>query len=271
MALNNYKVLGQSTSGTYEIIPIPTVSLTSNVATITTGLNHGLVAGDLFDISATNQAVLNIRAVTATVTASTAFTFPRTNANIGSTAQTTAYLYRYSNGFGNTVTNKAKASGVATLTTGTAHGASAGDWITVWINDTNFDGDAIVYDVPTSTTLRYVRVGSDVSSAAVTTGAFAAQRAISVYTVPASTQAVCSTLVVSNNLTHAGYFSAYIVPSGTSATSPPDRTIIFHRIALNAGESYNATMGYTLNAGDKVVVRASHAGMYFNLFGTELS
>lgn len=271
MALNNYKVLGQSTSGTYEIMPISTVALTSNIATINTGLNHGLVAGDLFDISATNQAVLNIRGVVASVTSSAAFTFPRTNANIGSTAQTTAYLYRYANALGNTVTNKAKTDGVATLTTGTAHGINPGDWITVWINDTLFDGDAIVYDVPTSTTLRYVKLGANVTSAAVASGALAAQKAISVYAVPSGMQAVCSTLTVSNNLTHAGYFSAYVVKSGDSIATPPDKSIVFHRIAVNAGESYNATMGYTLNAGDRVVVRASHAGMHFNLFGSELS
>ena len=162
---------------------------------------------------------------------------------------------------------------MATLTSAVAHGLAAGDWITAWLNDTNFDGDAIVHDVPNATTFRYVRVGANVSSAAIaaSTAAVAVQKAITVYTVPASTQAVVSTLTVANNLTHAGYFSAYIVPAALSATAPPDRTIVFHRIAVNAGESYNATLGYTLGAGDRVVVPGSHAGMHFNLFGTELS
>jgi hypothetical protein len=273
MALNNYKVLGQQSSGTYELLPITNIALTSNIATITTPVNHSIVAGDRFDISATTQSILNVRATAASAPTTTTFTFPRTNTNISSTAQTTAYLYRYSNGLGKTVTNKVKTGGVVTLTTGAAHGFVAGDWVSVWTNDTGIDGDFVIYDVPTTTTFRYMFIGTDISTTSITAGtaAVTVQPAITVYAVPANRSAVCSTLVVANSLTHAAYFTVYIVKSGDSATSPADKTIIANRIAVDAGESYNLTMGYTLATGDKVVVRASHAGMYFNLFGTELS
>lgn len=273
MALNEYKILGQVTSGTYQILPISSVALTSNIATITTGTAHGIVAGDLFDISATNQSILNIRGVAASAPTTTTFTFPRTTGNIGATAQTAAYLYKYSNASGAVVTNKVKAGGMATLTTSAAHGLAVGDWVTVWINDTNFDGDYVVYDAPTTTTFRYVAVGNDVATTAVTSGtaAVASQKATTVYTVPANRSTICSTLNCANNLTHAGYFSVYIVKSGDSLTSPADKTILHHRVAVISGETFSITMGHTLAAGDSIVVRASHAGMHFNLFGTELS
>jgi hypothetical protein len=273
MALNNYKVLGQSTSGTYAMLPISSVSLTSNFATINTGADHGMVAGDLFDISATTQSILNIRGVVAAAPTTSSFQFSRTNANIASIAQTTAYLYKYANAAGLVVIGKEKTSGMAKITTATTHGLGVGDWVTVWINDTAFDGDAMVYDIPDASSFRYILLGTNVATTAVSasTAAVAVQKAISVYTVPAGTQAVCSTLTVANNLTHSGYFSVYIVKAGDSVTAPPDKSLVSFRIAVDAGESYNMTMGHTLAAGDRVVVRASHAGMHFNLFGTELS
>ena len=273
MPLNNYKVLGQISSGSYNLLSIPTVNITSSVAFITTGNSHGLAVGDLFDISSTNQSALNVRYVTASVGNATQFQFFRWNANVGATSQTSAFAYSYANAQGRAISNKAKSNGIATLTTTSSHGFAAGDWITVGLNDSNFDGDAIVLSTPTSTTFTFVKLGADVGSIAVPdkTGAVAVQKALTVYTVPSSNQAVISTLVVANNLTHSAFFSTYIVRSGDSATAPPDSSIIFHRIAVNSGESYNATLGYSLDSGDRVVVRASHAGMYFNLFGTELS
>ena len=70
----------------------------------------------------------------------------------------------------NTVTNKALASNVATLTTGTAHGFVAGDHITVTGVDTTFDGGFVVASAPTTTTLTYARGASNVASTAVTGG-----------------------------------------------------------------------------------------------------
>jgi len=274
MALNTYKVLGQQSSGTYALLPISAVSLTSNLATVNTAaVEHGMQAGDLFDINASSQSILNIRGVAAATPTTDSFQFLRTSGNIASTAQTGAYVYTYKNNLGQIVIGKEKTNGMAKLTTVVSHNLNVGDWVTVWLNDTNFDGDVIVYDIPDATSFRYVDLGANVTTAAISpsTAACAVQKAISLYTVPAASAAVCSTLVVSNNLTHSGYFSAYIVKSGDSATSPPDKSIVFNRIAVDPGESYNATLGYTLAAGDRVVVRASHAGMHFNLFGSELS
>ena len=70
----------------------------------------------------------------------------------------------------NTVTNKALASNVATLTTGTTHGYVAGDQIVVSIGDPVFDGGFTVASAPTTTTLTYARTATNVASTAVTGG-----------------------------------------------------------------------------------------------------
>jgi len=260
MAISNYKILGQVTSGTYERLPINSRGLTTNQAYVGTPVPHGLALGDRYEVWSTDQT--------------TFVTSPLTNGNIADAAQTSAYLYKYANGQGKQVLNKQKTSGLVTLITNGAHGAAAGDLITVDINDTNYDGDFTIYDIVSSSAFRYIALGSDQSSASVITGtapgAVAIQKALTVFTVDASAQAIISTLSVSNTLNHSCYFYAHVVPSGLSKTSPPDRTMIANRIALDPGETYSMTMGYTLDQGDALVVRASHAGVYFTAFGTLL-
>lgn len=68
---------------------------------------------------------------------------------------------------GITVTNKQLTSNVATLTTATAHGISAGQSIQVDNVDTTFDGEHIVTAVPSTTTLRYALVAGNVASTPV--------------------------------------------------------------------------------------------------------
>jgi hypothetical protein len=73
-----------------------------------------------------------------------------------------------------TVSNRARASNVATLTFGSAHGYSVGDLIAVYLNSTSqtagvYCGNHTVASVPTSTTLTYSNTGSDEGSTASTT------------------------------------------------------------------------------------------------------
>lgn len=270
MALNSYKVLGQMSTGTYETLPITNISVTSNVATITTAVDHGLTDGDLVDINSTTVTALNIRVPVSTVPTTSTFTFPVT-AGDTSSSQSAAYVNLYKNGLGEYVTNKEKTGGIATLTSNVDHGLHPGDWVTVDINDNNFDGEYTVRTTPTTTTFTYVKVGADVTSAAVSSGAYAAQQAIDLYTPGAGKSAVCSTLSVSNVFDHTGYFSAYTVVNGDSTTSPLDKALVVNKIVVDPGETYSLTMGYTLGTGESLVVKGSHAGMNFNLYGTELS
>lgn len=67
----------------------------------------------------------------------------------------------------NTITNKALASNVATLTTATAHTLAIGDIVVVGTVDATFNGTHVVASVPTSTTFTYAKTNANVASAAV--------------------------------------------------------------------------------------------------------
>ena len=69
------------------------------------------------------------------------------------------------------ITNKAKSSTVATLTTSAAHGLSVGEYVAIFGVDDTFDGTYAVASTPSSTTFTYSLTGSTVSSVAVTTTA----------------------------------------------------------------------------------------------------
>jgi hypothetical protein len=90
------------------------------------------------------------------------------------------------------------------------------------------------------------------------------------YTVPASTQAVGSTLVVCN-LDTTGVIATYsiaVVPSGQTLAN---KHYTHYTQAVDARKSVRLTLGWTLAAGDKVYILASTANVAFNLFGSELT
>ena len=62
------------------------------------------------------------------------------------------------------VSNKALADDIATLTTSAAHGFLAGDIVTVTIGDAVFDGAQTILDVPTTTTFRFAKTNTNVSA-----------------------------------------------------------------------------------------------------------
>ena len=71
-----------------------------------------------------------------------------------------------------TISNKALTSNVATLSTGsTAHGLTTGDSVTVYGVDSTFNGTYTVLDAPTSTSFRYNKTATNVTST-VATGNF---------------------------------------------------------------------------------------------------
>lgn len=65
------------------------------------------------------------------------------------------------------ISNKALTNNVATLTTTTAHGLVVGDRVTVSGVDSTFNGTFTVTAVPTTTTFRYAKTATNVTSAAV--------------------------------------------------------------------------------------------------------
>lgn len=90
-----------------------------------------------------------------------------------------------------------------------------------------------------------------------------------VYTVPASTSAVVSTIHIANLTTSAATFRIYVRVNGTTAANA---NCIAYDVSLAANSLYAITTGLTLGAGDVITVRTSTAdALAFSVFGQEIS
>jgi glucose-6-phosphate dehydrogenase assembly protein OpcA len=88
------------------------------------------------------------------------------------------------------------------------------------------------------------------------------------YTVPSSTQAVISTIVVANRaLTDATYRIA-VRPNGATLAN---QHYIAYDVTVGGADSTNLTLGITVDAADVLTVYASTANLSFNVYGTEIS
>ena len=88
------------------------------------------------------------------------------------------------------------------------------------------------------------------------------------YTVPSSTSAVCSTLVICNQAASAATFRVAVRPAGASIGTTQ---YISYDTNVNANDSITMTIGITLATTDVVTVRANTTTVSFNLFGSELT
>lgn len=87
------------------------------------------------------------------------------------------------------------------------------------------------------------------------------------YTVPAATSTVCSTLTVCNR-GGASSFRVAVRPGGTSIA---DQHYIIYDAFINAYDTLFFTLGVSLAATDVVTIYSSSGFLSFNLFGTEIS
>jgi glucose-6-phosphate dehydrogenase assembly protein OpcA len=95
-----------------------------------------------------------------------------------------------------------------------------------------------------------------------------AATATTLYTVPASTQAVVSTITVCNQAaTAATYRIAIRVAGAALATSQ----YIAYDVSLPANASDTLTLGITVGAADVITIYSSTATMSFSAFGSEIS
>ena len=95
-----------------------------------------------------------------------------------------------------------------------------------------------------------------------------ATTATTLYTVPASTQTVVSTIAVSNQAGSAGTYRIAIRPAGETLAA---KHYIAYDSAITANNSTMITIGVTLGATDVITVYASSASMSFNAFGSEIA
>lgn len=89
------------------------------------------------------------------------------------------------------------------------------------------------------------------------------------YTVPASTEAIISTLIVSNNTATEAAFRIFVREAG--ATAGTENSIAYDTL-INANTQAAFTLGLTLSATDIITVRSSTGGaLTFSAFGSELT
>ena len=95
-----------------------------------------------------------------------------------------------------------------------------------------------------------------------------ATTATTLYTVPASTQAVVSTIAVSNQATSSATFRIAIRPAGETLAA---KHYIAYDSTVAANDSTMLTIGVTLATTDVITVYASSATVSFNAFGSEIA
>ncbi len=89
-----------------------------------------------------------------------------------------------------------------------------------------------------------------------------------IYTVPASTQVVISSIVVANRAATATSFRIAIRPN--AATLATLHYIAFDT-AISSNDVVSLSLGITMDAADVVTVYATNANLTFSLYGTEIT
>ena len=96
----------------------------------------------------------------------------------------------------------------------------------------------------------------------------AATTETALYTVPAATETIISTIVICNRGTAAATYRVYVASNG-AATANSQYLVYDESIAPK--ETVALTLGVTLDASDVLRVYASSADLSFNAFGTEIA
>lgn len=266
-----YKILGSAVTGsTRTFNTINNKVIATNVATLTTASAHSYAVGDIVVVAGVDSTHDGTHVV-ATVPTTTTFTYLSTTATQSTAAVSpVGVVYRTHNMGGVASANKYSTGLLATLTTGSAHGLSVNDWVRVEVGDANMDGSFKILTVPSTTTFTYrPPTSTSVSSTAVTTGAFG--RVIdsswtTLYSVPASTSAVVSTIVIANQTISGAQYR--IATSAT--TSPTLSEIIVYDATVPANDSITLTLGITLPAAQKIMVRSNSPEISFAAYGSEI-
>lgn len=95
-----------------------------------------------------------------------------------------------------------------------------------------------------------------------------ATTATTLYTVPAATQAVVSTIVIANRSAVNDIFRIAIRVAGASLAN---EDYVAYDVVVGAADSTALTLGITLGAGDIITVYAGTANLSFNAFGSEIA
>ena len=91
---------------------------------------------------------------------------------------------------------------------------------------------------------------------------------VTLYTVPASTETVISTIIVCNRETASNTFRLAIKPDGGAVAN---EDYIAYDAIITANDTLTLTLGLTLDASDVISCGASDANVSFSVFGSEIS
>jgi len=95
-----------------------------------------------------------------------------------------------------------------------------------------------------------------------------ATTATTLYTVPASTSTVVSTITVCNQAASAATFRVAVRPAGATLTASH---YVSYDATVAANDTTALTLGITLATTDVITVYASTATVSFNAFGSEIA
>jgi hypothetical protein len=99
--------------------------------------------------------------------------------------------------------------------------------------------------------------------------ATAATTEATLYEVPAATQAVVSSIAITNQAASSATFRIAVRPSADATTTA--KHYLVYGTTVGASDTIVLTIGVTLAASDKIMVFASSATLSFSAYGSEIS
>jgi hypothetical protein len=96
----------------------------------------------------------------------------------------------------------------------------------------------------------------------------AATTPTTLYTCPAATQTVISTISVANQANTSGTYRIAVRPNGANLSA---EHYVVYDATIGANSTAAYTLGITIDASDVVTVQSSSTSMSFNAFGSEIA
>jgi hypothetical protein len=91
---------------------------------------------------------------------------------------------------------------------------------------------------------------------------------VTLYTVPSSTNAIVSSIIICNRDTTTSTFNVSVLKNGNTASN---KDFIYSDLSVEGNDTFVANIGITLDIGDKVIVASSSDNLSFSLFGSEIT
>ena len=249
MATNSPAVLyrGNPQYGATSVVrTVTTAALTSNLVTLTFGSNHGVSqVGTLVNVQGVGAAYDGLFPIHS-VPGLNQVTYVVTNANIASASVTPNGSAILNSGvtIGGSISNVAIVNFTALVSTSAAHGLAIGDIVRVNTGNVGIDGTWVVTSTPSASIFTFTSTTQTLASTAITQGAFG--EAPSIYTVPTSTQAVVTNIIISNP-----------TASAISVSVTLDQFAVAKQVSIAANQSTFIDLKQVLDATKRIFVLAS--------------